>query len=781
MIIKSSSVARAVAVGAHLLAAPRVAHAQSVDYQRAEQLLTWNALRHVYGDQVVPTFYRDSTRFWYRVMTPRGAEFVRVSPTTGTRSLLFDNGRLAAALSLAADTAIAGNKLPFQTVAFDDDGRDEHRLRVRLGTRGFSCDLSAYTCAKADTLPSRTRYVRSPDEQWDAFASGNNLWVRKVGTADSVQLTTDGMDGYAYGVAAQAPSQVRRRLPRVPQVTWSPDSKKLVVPRIDERGVGKFVLYSSTSSRPTSYTWPYALPGDSIVQTFVNYVIDVATRTSKRIDGPPQPQMSFYAFGGKTVQWSPSSDRIYYTQVDRGPKHVQLMAVGANGNAPCLIIADSSKTYVLGGLELTGGRTNWRPLKNGDEIWFSERDGWGHLYDIGRDGTIKHQISSGNWVVSALVAVNEASGRVFFTARGREPGRNPDYDLLYAANLDGTGLSLLTPEDADHQVTAVPNAGLFVDSYSRVDQAPITVIRGADGRVVRELERADISGLRAIGWHPGETFRAKARDGVSDITGVIWKPSNFDSTKSYPVIDHIYPGPLISPVSDRFYPSREVASYSTFGQVQALAELGFIVVEINALGNTARNKSLYTTWYGNMGDNGIPDHIAAIKQLGTRYRWMDLSRVGIYGHSGGGFASTDAMLRYPDFFKVAVSTSGNHDNRSYYHGWGERFQGLLVKDTLRATDNFAPAANKSLASNLKGKLFLVHGDMDDNVHPANTIALVDALVKANKKFDLLILPDATHDLTQHPYVIRRTWDYFVQYLMGATPPDDYAISPPPSP
>ena len=232
-------------------------------------------------------------------------------------------------------------------------------------------------------------------------------------------------------------------------------------------------------------------------------------------------------------------------------------------------------------------------------------------------------------------------------------------------------------------------------------------------------------------------------------------------------------------MADGFYPQRGGFSYSQTGQVQALAELGFIVVSINALGNTARNKAVYTTWYGNMRDNGIPDHVAAIKQLGARYRWMDLTRIGIYGHSGGGFSSTDAMLTYPDFYKVAVSSAGNHDNRTYYHGWGERFQGLLVQDTLRGTDNFAGAANKTIASNLKGKLFLIHGDLDDNVHPAHTIALVDALIKANKTFDMLILPDATHDMTGNPYFIRRTWDYFVEHLMGGRPPADYNIAPPP--
>ncbi|MBC7897112.1 MAG: DPP IV N-terminal domain-containing protein, partial [Cytophagaceae bacterium] len=733
------------------------------------------------GDQVAPTWYRDSTRFWYRVMTPRGAEFVTVNPTSGSRALLFDNGRLAAALSRVADTAVVGTRLPFQAIAFEDDGRDEKRIRVKLGVRGFSCELAAYTCVKTDTLPTRTRFVRSPDEQWDAFSSGYNLWVRRVGSTDSIQLTTDGMAGYAYGISSPSPTQVRQKLPSVPQVTWSPDSKRLVVPRIDERGVGKFVLYSSTTLRPAYYEYPYALPGDSIVQTFVNYVVDVASRAARRLDAPAQPYMTFYSFGGRTAQWSPSSDRVYFTQVTRGPKKVQLMVADVAGGTPRQVIADSSTSYVVGSIDIVNGATNWRPMKNGDVIWFSERDGWGHLYHVGGDGTIKHQVTSGDWVVTALLGVNETTGRVFFTARGREAGRHPEYDLLYSVGLDGSGTTLLTPEDGDHQVTAVPGATAFLDTWSRVDLPPVTVLRSPDGRVTRELERADITALKVTGWRPGEVFRAKARDGVTEVTGVIWKPSHFDSTKTYPVIDHIYPGPLITPVAEEFYPTRAAFSYSAFGQVQALAELGFIVVEINALGNTGRHKSLYTTWYGNMGDNGLPDHVAALKQLGTRFRWMDLSRVGIYGHSGGGFSSTDAMLRYPDFYRVAVATSGNHDNRTYYHGWGERFQGLLVKDTLRGTDNFAAAANKTIAGNLRGKLFLIHGDLDDNVHPAHTLGLVDALVKANKTFDMLILPDATHDLTGNPYVIRRTWDYFVEHLLGGRPPADYTIAPPPHP
>ncbi|MBV6522840.1 MAG: hypothetical protein MNPFHGCM_02990 [Gemmatimonadaceae bacterium] len=754
---------------------------QVVDYGRAEQMLTWNASRFVYGDQVTPNWYRDSTRFWYRVTTPRGAEFVSVNPASmpPQRALLFDNDRLAAALSRAADTAVAGTKLPFRTFRFENDGRDERRLRIRMGKSGFSCDIVEYTCVKADTLPNRLRFVRSPDERWDAFIAGHNIWIRPVSGGDSIQLTTDGVAGYGYGAGSPSPTLIRLKQPVAPQVYWSPDSKRLAIARIDERGVQKFHLYSSTTIRPTSYEYPYSLPGDSAVEMLELYVGDVAARSSRKIDAPAQPLMSLYGFSTKVVQWAPASDKVFFTHVDRGPKHVRVMVADAAGGAARTLFADSSRTYVIGSPDVVTSGTLWRPLKSGDMIWFSERDGWGHLYLVGADGAKKGQITSGPWVVTALVAVDETRGRLYFLARGREQGRHPEYDFLYGVNLDGSGLALLSPEEGMHSVAAIAGGKFFIDVWSRVDTPPTTVLRSAEGKIVRELERADIAQLRSTGWRPGEIFTAKARDGITEITGVLYKPSNFDSTKRYPVIDHIYPGPLISPVSKVFYPSSSSFSYSQMGQVQALAELGFVVLEIDALGNTPRNKSLYTLWYGNMGDNGIPDHVTAIKQLGARFPWMDMTRVGIYGHSGGGFSSTDAMLRFPDFYSVAVSTAGNHDNRTYYHGWGERFQGPLVKDSVRGTDSYVQAANKTFAANLRGHLFLVHGDMDDNVHPAHTIALVDALVKANKRFDLLILPDADHNLTQHPYVIRRTWDFFVEHLLHGTAPENYSIAPPP--
>jgi dipeptidyl aminopeptidase/acylaminoacyl peptidase len=325
------------------------------------------------------------------------------------------------------------------------------------------------------------------------------------------------------------------------------------------------------------------------------------------------------------------------------------------------------------------------------------------------------------------------------------------------------------------------NGRWFVDTYATIDLPPITVLRAADGRQIRQLEQADVSKLREVGWRGGEAFTVKARDGVTDLYGVMWKPSNFDSTKSYPIIDHIYPGPQIIASPKRYYPTHDAGLvYTAAGQAQALAELGFIVINVDAMGTPYRSKAFIDTWYGNMGDNGIPDHIAAIRQLAARHRYIDLSRVGVFGHSGGGFASTDAILRYPDFFHVAFSTSGNHDNRTYQYHWGEKYQGLLSRDATRGTDNYESQANYRMAENLKGKLFLVHGDLDDNVLPSSTLRVVDALIRADKDFDLLILPDAGHNLSTDPYVLRRMWDHFVTHLLSQTPPPDYVIKGPPT-
>ncbi len=748
-------------------------------YARAERLLAWNTDNLIAGDQVTPTWMRGGNRFWYRNKTGDGAEFVLVDPARATRSLLFDHDRLAAAMSLAADTSFVGNKLPFRTFEFTDD---EQAIRFNANRKGFTCDIARYTCTVGDSLANRQAFVRSPDGRTEAFIHEHDLWIRPFGGGDSTRLTTDGQPLFEYGIVAARPGQIIAGVQQRPVLQWSPDSRRIAVQRMDERNVGQMTLYSSTHERPKAYSYPYPLPGDSIIPRFDIHVVDVETKANLRIDVEPQPYITFSATGVAdstwlTVKWKQNGQRLYFTHAVRGAKRIALMEADLATGRARRIVSDSQATHVELNLDIVGGRPNWDVINNGqDVIWFSERDGFGHLYRFDAQGNLKNRITGGAWTVADLLHIDETTGRLWITARGREPDRLPVMADFYAVNLDGTGLTRLAGEPADHTVRATPDGRWFVDSWSRPDAPPVSVLRDRTGRVVRALETADVSRLRDMGWSPPEIFEYKARDGVTSMYGLIYKPSDFDSTKTYPVVEYIYPGPFIGSVGRWNFGGGTLGTALRSDQ-DALAELGFIVVQMDHLGTPFRSKAILDNYWGNMGDNGIADHVAALRQLGARHRWMDLDRVGIYGHSGGGFASTDAILRFPDVYHVAVSTAGNHDNRSYHAAYAEKYQGLMKRDTVRGTTSYDNQINAALAKNLKGRLFLMTGDMDDNVHPAMTIQVADALIKANKSFDFLIMPNRSHDLND-PYVIRRRWDYFVEHLMGEKPPPDYEIRRP---
>ncbi len=748
-----------------LLLAAGAAQAQP-NYARAEQLLPWNTTNRVTGDAVNPTWYLDGTRFWYRNRTRGGAEFVTIDPVKNLRSPLFDNGRLAAAMTVANDTSYDPAKLPFLDFKFADDGRNERVIEFNATRKKWSCDIVSYACTVKDTTASEVPFVLSPDKKWEAFVVKNNVYVRPRGGGDSTQLTTDGVEDWSYGLGALRPQQLlqTRQQPRRPGIRWSPDGKKLAVARTDERRVGRMYYISYTTQRPRSFSQPYALPGDSIVPVPQMYIIDVAAKSSVPAKIAPAPNLLFMSGSARDSLWGDGSDKLYIAYQTRASKSLYLAAVDAASGDSKVIARDTGKTFVE---TSPTDPACWYTTKDGKEaIWWSERDGWAHLYRYGADGKVINQITSGPWAVGAVQSVDETTRTVYFTARGREAGRNPYYAHLYKVGFDGSGLTLLTPEDANHRIEFAPNGKYFVDAYSRIETAPVSVLRGADGHIIRQLEQADVSQIAEIGWRPAKVFTAKARDGVTDLYGVIYLPPNLDSTRKYPIIDNIYPGPQVGSVGQW--------SFKSGGEPFSLAELGFIVVQIDHLGTPLRSKAFHDNYYGNFGDNGLPDHIAVIKQLAIRYPFIDIDRVGIFGHSGGGFASTDAILRFPDFFKVAVSGAGNHDNRSYNIYWAEKYQGLMKKDTVRKTDNFETSANATMAKNLKGRLLLMHGDMDDNVHPAMTIQMVDALIRANRSFDLIIAPNRPHSLTE-PYFIRRRWDYFVQNLMGVVPPRDYEI------
>jgi dipeptidyl-peptidase-4 len=771
------------AAAATLVSAPVGAQ---VDYNRAERLLNWNTSRLVSGDQVTPGWLKDGNRFWYRNKTAVGAEFVLVDPVRNTRGLLFDHARLARALTLAADTAFEGNALPFTTFRFADDGDDEGRIEFTAVRKRFVCDISRYTCTAGDTVANASRFVRSPDKQLEAFIHERNVWVRNATTkGDSVQLTTDGEEFNGYGLTEPRPSQLQRPGPdtRAPNLRWSPDSRRLAVHRLDERNVAHMHYISFTPQRPRHFSQPYALPGDTAVPFPRVHVLDVRTKANVVAQLPARPNLLTIGGSVRDSAWTADSEALHLSWLMRGSKATYLAAVDAATGATRIVARDSGKTYV----EIANPQdpaSFYVTTDRAHAFWWSERDGWGHLYRFdGRGvdamaavaGSTLHttpepaaQLTSGEWQVGQISYVDEAAKQVYFTGRGRDGFLY--YPKLYRINFDGTGLTLLTPEDGHHVITFSPSGKYFVDQSSRIEQAPVTVLRAAPtGRVIRELETADVSRLAEAGWTPAQVFSVKARDGVTDLYGVLYLPPDHDETKSYPIISHIYPGPQVGSVGSW--------SFKNGGEPHALAQLGFIVMQLDHLGTPLRSKAFHDNYYGFFGDNGLPDHIAAIKQLAQRMPSVDLSRVGIFGHSGGGFASTDAILRFPDFFHVAVSGAGNHDNRSYNIYWAEKYQGLMTRDTLRRSDNFANSANQLMAKNLKGKLLLMHGDMDDNVHPAMTVQVVDELIKANKSFDLVWAPNRNHGLNE-PYFIRRRWDYFVQHLLGAVPPADYQIAQP---
>jgi dipeptidyl aminopeptidase/acylaminoacyl peptidase len=769
-------------LAAALLPVPISAQQPALDatrYARAERLLAWNTDNLIAGDQVTPVWMRGGNRFWYRNRTGSGAEFVIIDPGRSTRAPLFDKNQLAAGMSLAADTSYVGDKLPFRTFEFSSD---ETMIRFDANRKGFTCDLRAYTCTIGDTAQNRTAFVRSPDGRWEAFIHEHDLWIRPWAGGDSSRLTTDGMPLFEYGITAPRPSQLTSGVAQRPVLQWSPDSRRIAVQRMDERNVGQLALYSATHTRPKLYTYPYPLPGDTIIPRFDIHIIDIEAKTNVRVNAEPQPYLTFSVSGVSdstwvSVKWKQRGERLYFTHATRGAKRVALMEADVRTGEARRILADSTATHVELNLDIVSGKPNWDVIRGGSEIvWFSERDGYGHLYRFDGQGILLNRITAGAWTVGDLLLIDEVTGRLYFTARGREPGRMPSFAALYSIQLDGTGLTALTDENADHTVRVPPDGQFFVDSYSRPDMPPVSVLRDRSGRVLRTLEEADVSRLEVLGWSPPETFAYKARDGITTMYGLLYKPSDFDSTKTYPVVEYIYPGPFIGSVG-RWNFGGGVLGTALRSDQDALAELGFIVVQMDHLGTPFRSKAVLDHYWGNMGDNGLPDHIAALQQLGARHAWIDIGRVGIYGHSGGGFASTDAILRYPDFYKVAVSTAGNHDNRTYHAAYAEKYQGLLTRDTVRGSDSYGNQVNASLAANLKGNLFLMTGDMDDNVHPAMTLQVVDALIRANKTFDFMILPNRTHDLND-PYVIRRRWDYFVEHLLGVEPPKDYQIRRP---
>jgi dipeptidyl aminopeptidase/acylaminoacyl peptidase len=745
----------------------------AADYARAELFMNYNTNPLVFRAAVRPTWLTDD-RFWYRNTIPNGAEFVLVDSARRTREPAFDHGRLAASLSKAAGAAYEATRLPFTTF---DLSPDRKTIMFTVGPRRWTCDLSSekpaankQDCTAADRPAAQPRRngaasepeALSPDRTRAAFIRNDNLWVRDVETGRETQLTTDGVKDFGYATDNAGWTRSNR-----PVLLWSPDSKKIATFQQDQRGVGEMYLVDTRVGHPNLQAWKYPLPGDAVVTTIQRVIIEVDPPRVIRLQMPADQHRSSLcddvACDGDRewddVQWM-ADGSLAFVSTSRDHTHAHLRMTDASTGVVRNVLEESVSTYYESGND----RINWRVLSASNEaIWFSERSNWGHLYlyDL-QTGRLKHQITSGEWNVTQLLRVDETNRVLYFAGVGREAGRDPYFRHFYRIGFDGKGLQLLTPEDADHDVALAPSGRFFVDTYSRPDVPPVATLRDVDGKLLVSLEKADISKLVAAGWKPPMPFTVKARDGMTDLYGLMFRPTNFDPARKYPIINNIYPGPQTGSVGGRTFASAR-------GDAQALAELGFIVVKIDGMGTPWRSKKFHDAYFGDMGDNTLPDQVTGMKQLAQRYSWIDLERAGIYGHSGGGYAAAGAMFRYPDFFKVGVSQAGNHDNRNYEDDWGEKWQGLLVKRP-DGTTNYDSQANQNFAKNLKGKLLLAHGTMDANVPPSSTMLVVDALIRANKDFDLLLLPNRGHGFGNEPYMVRRRWDYFVRHLLGAEPP-----------
>jgi dipeptidyl aminopeptidase/acylaminoacyl peptidase len=690
------------------------------DYARAEKFMTYNTTPLVLHGGVHPTWVADE-RFWYRTMTENGPETFLVDAAAATK---------------------------------------------------VSCDLPECRTAPREAAPSRAARedVPSPDKKKTAFIRDWNLWVRDLASGKETQLTRDGVKDFGYATDNAGWTRSDR-----PILVWSPDSKKIATFQQDQRHVGEMYLVDTRVGHPKLEAWKYPLPGDEVVTMIQRVVIDVASGKVTRFQLEPDQHRSslcddISCRGGDwaDVEWAPDGSTVAFVSTSRDHKREELRVADAATGAVRSMMEEKAETFFESG----NGRVNWRYLPGSNEvIWFSERDDWGHLYlhDL-KTGREKLQITRGEGNVTELLRVDAKNRVLYFVAVGKEPGRDPYFRHFYRIDMDGKNQRLLTPADADHQISLSPNGRYFVDVYSKPDVPPVAELRDLDGGLILELEKADIAKLTATGWRPPQPITVKARDGATDLYGLLYKPTNLDESKKYPIINHIYPGPQTGSVGGRsFSPAR--------GDAQALAELGFVVVEIDGMGTPWRSKKFHEAYYGNMGDNTLADQVAGMKELAQRYPWIDIDRAGIYGHSGGGYATADAMFRYPDFFKVGISEAGNHDNRSYEDDWAEKWQGLL-RANPDGTTNYDNQANQLVAKNLKGKLLLAHGTMDSNVPPYNTLLVVDELIKANKDFDLLMLPNRGHGFGNEPYMVRRRWDYFVRYLLGAEPPHEYQMHAP---
>ena len=783
-----------------------VTDAPKANYQLASRFSPEKIKKMVYSIAVDPHWLKLSKRFWYEYETPAGKQWYMVDPAQRSKKTLFNTATLAAEITTIIRDPFDAQHLPIENLKFSKDEKSisfelkssiEELKKDRKDKKAadsmqkkiffFNYDLAAARLTEVKNYEKPKAKPEwgsvAPDSSAVIFTRNYNLyWMDKVNYLKAVkneddstivehQLTKDGVKFYAYGADGDGEDNVenekKNKKRRPARVMWSPDAKHFVLNREDSRLVKDlWVINNTASPRPTLETYKYEMPGDKETPKNEILVFDFAAKSFKKLNVAAFKDQSVSVWPAPALNkdrdnefrpslWLGDNSKLYLSRTSRDLKRVDICAADINTGVVTPVIDERFNTYV---------EINRPGLVNntGEIIHWSERDGWAHFYLFDAKGKVKNQITKGSFHCENIVNIDEKSRVLYFTANGREAKEDPYYVHLYKINFDGSGLKLLNAGDFDHLVNMNDEASYFVDNFSRVNTVPQSVLLDRNGMKVMTLETADLSLLMATGYKFPETFKVKADDGLTDIYGVMYKPFDFDPKKKYPIIEYVYPGPQTEAVNKSFNKSMD--------RVDRLAQFGYVVITVgNRGGNPARSKWYHTYGYGNLRDYGLADKKAAVEQLADRFSYIDASKVGITGHSGGGFMSTAAMLVYPDFFKAAVSNAGNHDNSIYNRWWSEKHHGVkeIVSAKGDTTFKYSIDKNPDLAKNLKGHLMVMAGDMDNNVHPANSIKLAAELMKAGKRFEFVIVPGARHAFgAMTEYAFWKLADHFNKYLIG---------------
>ena len=773
------------------------------EYLQAEKFTQDKLKTMLFSTTVDPHWFQQGNNFWFEYKTSEGTFWYVVNPTARTKNLLFNREEMASQLSEIVQDPFEARQLPIKNLKAKEDGKtftfevvssrdakpkkDAKKKDAKSKKEVFYFSYD-YPTRKLTHLKDKEEEPKrlmwgaiSPDKKTVVYAKDLNLYKmsyedylkakknEKDSTIVEIQLTTDGMEDFGYGVPRNVlnTDTICNGKRRGVYGVWSPDSRYFAMTVSDNRAVKPlWVINVMAQPRPTLETYKYQMPGEKEAPIVHTYLFDMQNNTRKEIQTAAYKDQTIGIQSKPMEQkqrdmeevsrvWLGDNNRFFLTRSSRDLYRIDVCSYTIGQDSIVPVIKERMNTY-----------QETRPLKtlNGGKelIQWSERDGWAHLYLYDDKGNLKNRITKGPWHVEEILKVDEKARVIYFTANGRNKGENPYYEHLYRVNADGSGLQQITKGDYFHQTEVDDDARFVVDNYSRINTVPKAVLLDNNGNKVMDIQESDFSQLFANGYKFPELFTVKAADGVTDLYGVMYKPFNFDSTKVYPIVDYVYPGPQVEAV---YYPFTRMSP-----RTDRLAQAGFIVISVGQRGGHPSRSKWYHNWgYGNMRDYPLEDHKYAIEQLANRHSFIDINKVGIHGHSGGGFMSTAAMCQYPDFFKAAVSCAGNHDNNIYNRWWSETHHGVKEQITEKGDTTFVYkiATNPQIAKNLKGHLLLIHGDIDNNVHPGNTMRVVDALIRAGKRFDMLMLPQQRHAFgVMNEYFYWRLVDYFSEHLRG---------------